>query len=39
MVQYHFKEICDATALSARSDIEKVGALGIEFWTSLAEEE
>ena len=31
--------ICEATAKAARNDSEKVGALGIEFWTSLAEEE
>lgn len=38
-IQYYFNHICEATAKAARSDEEKVGALGIEFWTSLAEEE
>jgi hypothetical protein len=38
-VQYYFSQICEVTAKAARSDSEKIGALGIEFWTSLAEEE
>lgn len=38
-VQYYFTQICEATAKAAKLDTEKVGAQGIEFWTSLAEEE
>lgn len=38
-IQYYFQNICEVTANAAKSDIEKVGAQGIEFWTSLAEEE
>lgn len=38
-VENYFTQISTATAKAARSDSEKVGAQGIEFWTSLAEEE
>jgi hypothetical protein len=38
-VKYYFQKICEVTALAAKSDSEKLGAQGIEFWTSLAEEE
>jgi hypothetical protein len=38
-IQYYFAKICEVTANAAKSDDEKVGAQGIEFWTSLAEEE
>jgi len=38
-VQFYFEKICEITAFAARNDDEKVGAQGIEFWTSLAEEE
>lgn len=38
-VEYYFAQIFEATANAAKNDSEKVGAQGIEFWTSLAEEE
>ena len=38
-MQFYFEPIFLATANAARTDSEKVGAQGIEFWTSLAEEE
>lgn len=38
-VEFYFQKIAEVTAITAKSDSEKVGAQGIEFWTSLAEEE
>lgn len=38
-VHHYLEPIFLATANAARTDSEKVGAQGIEFWTSLAEEE
>ena len=38
-MQYYFQKICEVTSNAAKHDDEKVGAQGIEFWTSLAEEE
>jgi len=38
-VEFYFTKICEVTANAAKKDEEKVGAQGIEFWTSLAEEE
>lgn len=38
-IQYYFKELCEITAKTAKGDEESVGALAIEFWTTLAEEE
>lgn len=39
IINHYFKELCEITAKSAKSDDERVGALALEFWTSLAEEE
>lgn len=36
---FYFVKIADITAASTQSEDPKVGAQGIEFWTSLAEEE
>ena len=38
-VEFFFDQVCSVTANAARGDDEKLGAQGIEFWTSLAEEE
>ena len=38
-IKFYFATIADVTAKAARTDDYKVGAQGIEFWTSLAEEE
>jgi importin subunit beta-1 len=38
-IEFYFPKICTVTALAAKSDEQTVGAQGIEFWTSLAEEE
>jgi importin subunit beta-1 len=38
-IQFYFQKVCEVTARAARSAEENVGAQGIEFWTSLAEEE
>lgn len=38
-VEFFFSQVCDITANAARGPDEKVGTQGIEFWTSLAEEE
>jgi hypothetical protein len=38
-VEFYFKRICEVTANAAKHDVMQVGAQGIEFWTSLAEEE
>ncbi|CDW87040.1 importin subunit beta-1-like [Stylonychia lemnae] len=38
-IKFYFQKICEVTALAAKSDLERLGAQGIEFWTSLAEEE
>ena len=38
-VEFYFQRICEVTSHCAKSDDEKVGAQGIEFWTSLAEDE
>lgn len=38
-VEFYFQQIAEATATSARNDQSKVGAQGIEFWTTMAEEE
>jgi len=38
-IEFYFPKICDVTAKAAKNDEKDVGAQGIEFWTSLAEEE
>jgi len=38
-IQFYFGKICEVTAHAAKNDEKEVGAQGIEFWTSLAEEE
>ena len=38
-IEFFFQKVCQITADAARGADEKVGAQGIEFWTSLAEEE
>ena len=38
-IEFYFTKICEVTASAAKSDEQGVGAQGIEFWTSLAEEE
>lgn len=38
-VEFFFDQLCAITAEAANGPDEKVGAQGIEFWTSLAEEE
>lgn len=38
-VEFFFQAVCQVTADAARGSDEKIGAQGIEFWTSLAEEE
>jgi hypothetical protein len=38
-VEFFFQQLCQITADCARGEDEKVGAQGIEFWTSIAEEE
>ena len=38
-VEYYFAEIAAITSAAAKGEDEKLGAQGIEFWTSLAEEE
>lgn len=38
-VEYYFPQIAQVTAYVANNDESKVGAQGIEFWTTLAEEE
>ncbi len=38
-VEFYFEKLCLITAEAARGHDEKLGAQGIEFWTSLAEEE
>ncbi len=38
-IEFYFSRICEVTSHCAKNDDEKVGAQGIEFWTSLAEEE
>ena len=38
-VQYYFEQIFNITSAAALGSDEKLGSQGIEFWTSLAEEE
>ena len=38
-IQHYFAKFCDLTANAAKNDEESIGALALEFWTSLAEEE
>lgn len=38
-IENYFTKICEVTAYAAKTDEQTVGAQGIEFWTSLAEEE
>ena len=38
-VEFFFQQVCQITADCARGEDEKVGAQGLEFWTSIAEEE
>lgn len=38
-IEFYFQKICVVTANAAKSASDKLGAQGIEFWTSLAEEE
>lgn len=38
-VEFFFDQVCTITSKAAKSADEKFGAQGIEFWTSLAEEE
>ncbi len=38
-MEFYFPRICEVTANAATNDEQSVGAQGIEFWTSLAEEE
>ncbi len=38
-IEFYFPTICTVTAAAAKNDEQSVGAQGIEFWTSLAEEE
>ena len=38
-VEFFFEQVCSVTVNAAKGDDEKLGAQGIEFWTSLAEEE
>jgi importin subunit beta-1 len=38
-IQHYFVKFCDLTANAAKNDVESIGALALEFWTSLAEEE
>lgn len=38
-VEFFFDQVCQVTSTLARGEDEKLGAQGIEFWTSLAEEE
>ena len=39
LVHFYITHIAEATANAARKDESKVGAQGIEFWTTMAEEE
>jgi hypothetical protein len=38
-VEFFYPQVCSITSEAARGEDEKVGAQGIEFWTSIAEEE
>jgi hypothetical protein len=38
-IEFYFTKVCELTALAARSKNDLLGAQGLEFWTSLAEEE
>jgi hypothetical protein len=38
-LEYFYAQVCSITAEAARGPDEKVGAQGIEVWTSIAEEE
>lgn len=38
-VEFYFAKLAEVTANAANNDVGKVGAQGIEFWTTLAEEE
>ena len=38
-IEFFFAQLCNIAADGARGEDEKLGVQGIEFWTSIAEEE